>query len=700
MKPEWKRFVLGILSPMLGAILLFAGIVFGLILPALETSTIERKKEMIRELTVSAWGILGECEQQARAGKLDPEAARQLAVDQIRHLRYGPGAKEYFWITDTFPRMIMHPYRPDLEGQDLSDYQDSDGTRLFVDFVQIAREKSEGYSSYRWQVHDEASHIAPKLSFVKLFAPWGWIIGTGLYVDDVRAETRRQTARLAGLGLCIFALAAILLLVQTRQSYRIERERQAAEEHLRDSEQRYRLLVEAAGEGMMVACAGRIVFMNRPLRALLQLPDEAAEPPALSDVFEPGFVSGGDSPPDRGPISTRLKNAQGEWMLVSVNVGKLPGSESDRLFIIRDLRPENSRERPGAAGSAYASPGLQDLLKVIREARSPQEIKSARQRLTGLVADGWKQGLHGSLLTRQITDVSDAAIAACIQSTLNELGSSPVPFAFLAFGSEGRREASMITDQDNGLVYADPDLQQAEAVSDYFARFAGRVCDKLVEAGFPPCNGALMASNPDWRMSASQWNASVKKWSAVGTPEALKGIQVTADHRCVFGDEKLCGILREGLHAASKGSQAFYFNLAKAALGYRPPVDSLGKWVPGHGTATLNIKDAVTPIVNLARIYALRHGLALISTPARLQALAEQGGLPEHEVRSLITGFEFLLRLRLQRHLEIADAAAPVDDSIRLSGLSELDHSILRHVLELTDRMQNHLRMDFCNMQV
>lgn len=691
MKPGWKRFVLGILSPMLLAVALFAGVAFGLILPALERSTIERKREMIRELTVSAWGILDECEQQVRDGKLDRAAAHQLAVDQVRRLRYGAGGKDYFWITDVTPRMIMHPYRPDLEGQDLSSFRDPDGNLPFVNFVRIACAQGEGYSAYRWQVREEADHIAPKLSFIKYFAPWEWIIGTGLYVEDVQAESRRQTTRLAQIGLSIFGLATVMLLGLTRQSYRIERDRQAAERSLRESEQRYRALVESAGEGMMVASEGRVVFMNRPLRALLQRAESAVWPALASDLFEGGLADR----PTEGAVTTRLKDSRGEWLLVSLTITSLPEPGRELLYTIRDLRSETVAEKE----PARRIDDLSALLDDIRNARAPEEIQVGRRRLADLIRLGHAQGLHGSILTRQMADVADAAVENCCQRALRDLGPAPVPFAFLAFGSEGRREASLLTDQDNGIIYADPNPDQAVVVADYFARFADRVCGELVRAGWPLCNGGLMASNPEWRMTTSQWGASVKKWSLVGNRDSLKGINVVADHRCSFGDESLCGVLREALHAATQGSQAFYFNLAKAALGYRPPLESLGRWSPERGTATINLKDALTPVVNLARIYALRHGLSLISTPARLRALAEQGGLSKHEVPSLVTTFEFMLRLRVQRHLELAESGGALDDQVLLASLSELDHATLRHALELTDRMQNHLRLDFCQMQ-
>jgi CBS domain-containing protein len=399
-------------------------------------------------------------------------------------------------------------------------------------------------------------------------------------------------------------------------------------------------------------------------------------------------------------LTTRIRNSKGESILVSVSVSHLPEAGNDLLYVIRDLRSESTPVGAGRSPQDLSCLDEPELVEAIERAGSPLEIKSARNRLAGVITRGHAQGLHGSLLTRQITDVSDAAIRNCCERALKELGPAPVRFAFLAFGSEGRREASLITDQDNGLIYADPEPDQADGVSAYFELFSNKVCEALMEAGFVKCHGDLMASNPEWRMPSAQWCAAMGKWSAAGTPEALKGINVMADHRCTFGDETLCGDLRKALQAAARGSQVFYFNLAKAALVYRPPSEAFARWSPGGGTATLNIKEAITPIVNLARIYALRNGLSVISTPARLEALAGQGGLPAHEVPSLIGGFEFLLRLRLQRHLEIAAGDEKVDDLIQLARLSELDHATLRHVLELTDRMQNHLRMDFCAMQV
>jgi methyl-accepting chemotaxis protein len=106
------------------------------------------------------------------------------ALKQIKALRFGKEAKDYFWINDPTPTMVMHPFKPELDGKDLSDYKDPNGKKLFVEFAAVCQEKGEGFVDYMWPLPGKDRPV-PKLSYVKLFAPWGWIVGTGIYLDDV-----------------------------------------------------------------------------------------------------------------------------------------------------------------------------------------------------------------------------------------------------------------------------------------------------------------------------------------------------------------------------------------------------------------------------------------------------------------------------------------------------------------------------------
>jgi methyl-accepting chemotaxis protein len=119
------------------------------------------------------------------------EEQKQAAAKTLEELRFGPESNDYFWINDSHPTMIMHPYKPELIGKDLSDYKDPNGKRMFVEFVKVCREKGEGFVDYYWPKNG-TEDLRPMMSFVKLLEDWDWIIGTGFYLDEVDALVKRK----------------------------------------------------------------------------------------------------------------------------------------------------------------------------------------------------------------------------------------------------------------------------------------------------------------------------------------------------------------------------------------------------------------------------------------------------------------------------------------------------------------------------
>ena len=123
------------------------------------------------------------------------EELKARCAATIGALRYGPENKDYFWINDLHPTMIMHPYKPEMDGKDLSDNKDPNGKHLFVEFARVAKEKGEGFVDYLWPKYG-ADKPQPKLSFVALFKEWGWVVGTGLYIDDIDAMVNAKRAEM------------------------------------------------------------------------------------------------------------------------------------------------------------------------------------------------------------------------------------------------------------------------------------------------------------------------------------------------------------------------------------------------------------------------------------------------------------------------------------------------------------------------
>lgn len=171
------------------------------------------KSEKTEHVVQSAAGILKHFHGLESTGSLSREDAQKQAMEVIRGLRYD--GQEYFWINDQTPVMLMHPMNAKLEGQNLSGFKDPDGKALFNEMVAITRSQGAGQVDYRWP-KPGASDPVPKISYVELFQPWGWIIGSGVYVDDVQEEFRAQALKAMSIGLLIALLLAALVVLITR----------------------------------------------------------------------------------------------------------------------------------------------------------------------------------------------------------------------------------------------------------------------------------------------------------------------------------------------------------------------------------------------------------------------------------------------------------------------------------------------------
>lgn len=284
---DWRKYILRILLPTGLVLILFVAFLFGMLLPDVERGLMDRKRELIRELTRSAASVLKEYHAEETAGRMSREEAQAAAAMRVRDLRYGPDAKDYFWITDMHPRMVMHPFRPDLEGQDLTDFTDPEGNRVFVEFVRRVRDAGEGYADYVWQWKDDPARLVPKQSFVLGFAPWGWTVGTGIYTEDVRTEIAALTDRMVRASLFITLLVGLILLFVAHQGLRIERQRGAAEAALRESHERYRALVEASTEGTLMVLDGRCAYSNPTMQQMIGHDDASMASLGLLDLVDP-----------------------------------------------------------------------------------------------------------------------------------------------------------------------------------------------------------------------------------------------------------------------------------------------------------------------------------------------------------------------------------------------------------------------------
>ncbi len=277
-----------IILPVLLSMFLFIATFFGYILPRMEYQLMERKREMIHALSTSAMSTVKHYANMAKRGTLTEAEAKQQAIDNLRDLRYGPENKDYFWINDTSPRMIMHPYRPDLEGKDVTNETDPAGKKLFQDFLAAVNSEGAGYVNYHWQWQDDPTRIFSKISYVQEYAPWHWIIGTGVYVEDVHTQVAAITENMTFIFLGILLVISILSVYIIWQGASVENKRQQMEISLRKSEIRYRLLTETAKEMILLLDRNlRINYANTSFSKICGYSIDAVHDTSILDILPP-----------------------------------------------------------------------------------------------------------------------------------------------------------------------------------------------------------------------------------------------------------------------------------------------------------------------------------------------------------------------------------------------------------------------------
>ena len=957
---NWRWFFLHILLPVILALTIFVSLIFGIIIPEFKQDLLARKREMIKELTNSAWSVLSEYEKEVREGKMTMEEGQQNAIERIKYMRYGKEGKDYFWITDMHPHMIMHPYREDLNGTDLSDFKDPDGVKLFVEFVKIVKQKKQGYVDYVWQWKDNPERLVPKESYVRGFEPWGWIIGTGIYIEDENKEIEAITRQFIELSVAITLILGLLLLYIARQSFRIERRRSQAERDLKESHEKYRTLVEVSTEGTLMVLGHRCTYANKSMLKMLGYSEGELPLLDVHDIFTPGGeklnpsvdylnsvlegkektknfeatikrknktfldvlltptrieiagkkgcilvvkdISGhkkivaqlgdsvekykalshninigvfrattdakwplseanpaartilgldGDEPHSTKYLSEifaqadekkrffktlksegtikgaylQLKRSDGEISTVAISAVLVLGddgkprfcdgtiedvtekrkAETEREHLISQLQtsllfmnepitnnmhpivtcPLNMSVKEAAklmskenytalcvtaedenvlgivcdndfrarvvsegfdtSKSVYEimtspvisilnnalvyeaillmleknvrhlvvrdlqgkpagivrntellrfhnySPAV--LMQEIQGASNVEEIKKARERLPGILRALIDTGAQPRNLTHIISNVADTVAEKIISLAIQEIGPPPVSFAFAAFGSEGREEQTLVTDQDNAIIYEDG----FEDKEDYFKKLADKVCNDLNTAGYKFCKGESMARNPKWCQPLSQWKKYFKEWIKEPNSQELLQFNILFDFRCIFGEENLINNLRHHIYKTLKNEPPFFFHLARNTLQYKVPIGIFGQILTdgSKGIKTLNIKEALLPIVNFARLYALQNQIENTNTAGRLQRLFKEGILRKDSYQELLQAYDFLMLLRYKHQAGLISENKEPNNFIILKNLTHIELTTLKQAFTHIAMVRNRIKYDF-----
>lgn len=310
------------------------------------------------------------------------------------------------------------------------------------------------------------------------------------------------------------------------------------------------------------------------------------------------------------------------------------------------------------------------------------------------------QGVKASHLNRIITVLNDQILARILDFLIMELGPPPVPFCWMVMGSEGRKEQTFSTDQDNAIIYDDSDGgPNDETLRGYFLELAKVAVKHLAECGYRLCKGDMMASNPLWTKPLSSWKRLFDTW--IFSPDAKEVLYSTIffDFRAGFGSVQLADELRGHLLKRTAAEKVFIHHLARDCMEMRPPLSMFKQFKvekEGPHKGQIDLKErGLTPFVDFARLMCLDHGLPPTNTLERLEAL-RKGAFISHEFAArVMEAYEFLMELRLREQLEEIHAGQEPDNHIGPSDLSELDQRALKKAFSLIGEAQSFMAAHF-----
>lgn len=343
---------------------------------------------------------------------------------------------------------------------------------------------------------------------------------------------------------------------------------------------------------------------------------------------------------------------------------------------------------------------LVHLARTIRHAPRLDTLVSLRGEISQLVERMLAHGASSTQITQIITLLNDHTVCRVIELALAERGDPGVPFSWLCFGSEGRREQTLHTDQDNGILFEAVDKTEADAIRTRLLPLAQYINQCLAQCGFTLCMGNVMAGNPELCLSRSEWARRFAGFVREASPENLLGSSIYFDLRVVWGDEQGCEQLRQGLLQQVADNRIFQRMMADNALRQRPPVGRLREFVltrqGNDKAATLDLKvQGLTPFVDGARLLALANGVEACNTLERLRQLVAKGVIEPLDGAAYEEAYHFIQQTRMQQHQRQTRDNLPYSNRLDPDSLNHLDRRILRESLRQAQRLQSSLALRY-----
>lgn len=336
------------------------------------------------------------------------------------------------------------------------------------------------------------------------------------------------------------------------------------------------------------------------------------------------------------------------------------------------------------------------LLSQIKRSKTLDNLVAISQLLPQLVAALIERNTRPSEVGQIITAFTDALTRRLIKMAIEQYGEPPCGYTWLAFGSQGRQEQMLGSDQDNALIIEDHLTPQ---ISDYFAKFATVVNDGLDACGIVYCPGNIMACNPKWCLSLNDWKKQFNRWIEQPEPEALLNASIFFDMRAVAGDFTLKESLQKHVLKKAKKNTIFQMYMSVNALLHSPPLGFFKNFVLDHNgeqAKEVDLKKRGTiPVVDIARLYALANGVEAVNTILRLRAMRSSGVMSMDAANNLIDAHEFIAGLRLRAQAKEHRKHEKVDNFLNPKDISPLQRQQLKEAFQSVQESQHLMRNRF-----
>ncbi|CAK9892494.1 MULTISPECIES: DUF294 nucleotidyltransferase-like domain-containing protein [Pseudomonas] len=343
---------------------------------------------------------------------------------------------------------------------------------------------------------------------------------------------------------------------------------------------------------------------------------------------------------------------------------------------------------------------LVHLARTIRHASRVENLVSLRGEISQLVERMLAHGASSTQITQIITLLNDHTVCRVIELAIEDKGDPGVPFSWLCFGSEGRREQTLHTDQDNGIIFEARDAAHAAEIRGRLLPLAQHINQGLAQCGFSLCKGNIMAGNPELCLSRAEWARRFAAFIREATPENLLASSIYFDLRVVWGDEQACEQLRQSILEQVADNRLFQRMMADNALRQRPPVGRFREFVltrqGNDKAATLDLKvQGLTPFVDGARLLALANGISANNTLERLRQLVTKEVIDPLDGAAYEEAYHFIQQTRMQQHQLQSRQNLPYSNRVDPDSLNHLDRRILRESLRQAQRLQSSLALRY-----